>query len=539
MSRLTALVLVLSACPPIAAQDDAPAGVKEIVEELRKKNADPGGRPLPVASHWANGYRLQHFASAHQLRQLEEGRHVMPTLPMPRPGQADYAEEGKALLRKLARWNAPVTFRAGQWEALLMSKDHPRDEPGKWRALSREKTALAIRPDGTVSKWISPWGAVEPWREVGRYTTACGAFAQLQEIYPAPPFVILLSNNESRRLKPKHKIGEIERRAKEAVGPDGSLRKAMADGYVERYRALLEGVREGLTSETWRKNSKRVAYNAFGPPHFGRMGHWTVYSLATKERIDPWHLAWDGGSPSYYVHNWNASTDYRVHSPQVEAMNWVFMLEEAHRERPEFWFEMSVWDGNTADPKKCKVNEYLKRGQIWSPARYGGFTQFGMWLLRPRVVREFRGSTTPWEKYREDYAALVAAVDRVWTDPVLRKFWRHGRLVPNRARKHPYQANIPEKYAGVDRWFLLNTSADPPGDWKLSTGIPVFSLALTLGEKGAREWLVYAHSPLRERKGVEIEIPGYRKVAADVAVGGTFLHVRETDGAADPVGDRP
>jgi len=30
-------------------------------------------------------------------------------------------------------------------------------------------------------------------------------------------------------------------------------------------------------------------------------------------------------------------------------------------------------------------------GQRWSPDRYAGFVQFGMWLLRPRAVEEFRG----------------------------------------------------------------------------------------------------------------------------------------------------
>jgi len=71
------------------------------------------------------------------------------------------------------------------------------------------------------------------------------------------------------------------------------------------------------------------------------------YSLTTQGRIDPWPLAWDGGSPSFYNHSWNPAADYTVWSPQIESMNWPFMLDEALKLNPKFWFEISVW---TATP---------------------------------------------------------------------------------------------------------------------------------------------------------------------------------------------
>jgi hypothetical protein len=215
-------------------------------------------------------------------------------------------------------------------------------------------------------------------------------------------------------------------------------------------------------------------------------------------------------------------------------------LLEAYAERPDFWFEMSVWDGNNAGkPKKGmrKKDFYLEHGQTWSSERYAGFVQFGLWLLRPRVVREFRGSTMPRDEFGADFEAMVAGADRVWQDPVLTRFWRHGELVPNRSRKHPYQSKIPEKWKDVDRWFLLSTNLDPPGEWKLETEIPVFSLARVLGEGDGREWLLYAHSPLQPRRGVEIEIPGLAKVKVDVTPGGAFYLVKARDKAATPVID--
>jgi len=466
---------------------------------------------------------------------------VMPTLPFPTPGAEAYPESGKPWVEKLARWKAPISLRAGQWESVLYSKNEPKDDPGKWRNLPPEKSPLVINLEGKVEKWLSPFGAVEPWHEAGVYNTRSKAFAQLEAWYPDPPFVILLSNNEAGKIKAKHKVEEASKRYVDQFGKGTShlqQRRAIAEGYVPRYAALLKGIREGLANETWRKNSLLVGYGAFGPSHFGRWDGWTAYCLTTEDRIDPWHLVWNGGSPSYYTHNWDASTDYRVHSPQIESMNWVFMLKEACAERPDFWLEMSVWDGNNAGKPKAgsrKKDFYLSKGQAWSPERYAGFVQFGLWLLRPRVVREFRGSTMPRDEFGADFEAMVATVDRVWRDPVLQRFWRHGELVPNRSRQHPYQSRIPEKWKDVDRWFLLTTSLDPPGEWTLETEIPVFSLARVLGEGDGREWLVYAHSPLGPRQGVEMEVPDCGKVKVDASPGGDFYLVKATDKVATPV----
>ncbi|MGD2175181.1 MAG: proline racemase family protein, partial [Candidatus Brocadiaceae bacterium] len=377
----------------------------------------------------------------------------------------------------------------------------------------------------------------------GRYYSGSGAFGQLQEWYPDPPLVILLSNNEARRVKTKHNIEARSKRYVDKYGTGTPLTaqcRAMAEGYIERYGALLKGMHDGLKAEAWRRNRLFVAYGAFGPSHFGRWGDWPRYSFATEDRMDPWHLVWDGGSPSYYTHDWDASTDYRVWSPQVQAMNWVFMLEEAYEESPDFWFEISIWDGNrgskpSSDGRKEKRAHYLEAGQEWSADRYGGFVQYGMWLTRPRAMREFRGSTVKRADFTEEFAALLAAVDRVYEDPVLTKFWRRGELVPNRSRQHPYQTKIPEKWQGVDRWFMLNTSLDPPGAWDTTTEIPVFSLARMIGELGGREWLLYAHAPVAACQDVEIEIPEYGKVLVDVTPGGSFYHIIEKAKSVTPI----
>ncbi len=271
---------------PDTPANDVPAVVKVIRREVTKRNTDPGGWPLPVVSHWANGFKRPTFSSDYQIGLLESGHHIVPTLPFPRPGAERYPEEGKTWVKKLARWKAPIALRAGQ---------------------------------------------------------------------------------------------------------------------------------------------------------------------------------------------------------------------------------------------------------SWSPERYAGFVQYGLWLLRPRVIREFRGSTVPRAEFSQDFEALVAAVDRVWEDPILKRFWRRSTLVPNRARRHPYQSRIPDQWNGVDRWFMLSTSLDPKGSWKLDTEIPVFSLARATGEGTRRQWLLYAHAPAEPRKDVRLEIPGFGWITVDVTPGGSFYLVKAVDRSVTPV----
>lgn len=276
-----------------------------------------------------------------------------------------------------------------------------------------------------------------------------------------------------------------------------------------------------------------------------------------------WHY-WQGGSPSYYTHNWNENRDHWVFSTQIQSMNWIFMLDEAWRVNPNFWFEISTWDGNQVNSwiegvgaqtseqlverssagssperrkqidekilKKSKTLRYLVEGQTYPPERAAGWVQFGMWLLRPRVVREFRGHATPLEAVKPYWMETVKAVDRVWTNATLTEFWRHGRLVPNTVHRHPYQTDLPAKYNDVPRWYLLDTNLAPPRPWEQMTDIPVFSLALMRGEKGKRQWLLYAHSPLANREDVEITIPDFGRVTVDVPRAGEFYVVDERDG---------
>ncbi len=498
----------------------------------------PAGRPLPVVSHWNMGSRATGWTPQYQVELLDGGHHILPWLAWPR-GDPDAKEQNAArfndyyglLLAYCRKLGLPICLRGTQWEAMLVRKEY--------RELPAEECPAVVTTEGMVIPKLSPFGPVGPWRDPAAEYVDTPAMRKLQQIYPDPPLVLFVSNNEAPDLR-WHQVEQSARYLEKygAGRPDGFKREVVSRGWMERYPVMFGAMREALVSDVWKKNVRFVGYGAFGPSHFGRWPGWKDYSLITNDFVSPdWHI-WDGGSPSYYTHNWNDNRDHRVWSTQVQSMNWIFQLREAWSIRPGFWWEISIWDGNgsgwtpgAACPaemlEKSKACQYIRDGQTYTPERYLGWVQFGLWLLRPRAVREFRGSTTALEPWRPFFEQLLLAVDRIYENRTLKEFWRRGKLVPNVAHEHPYQHEVPAKYRVVNRWFLLDTSLDPPRPWQLHTNLPVFSMALVLGESPRRRWLLYGHSPLEERRDVTIDVPGFGKITVDIPRRGAFYVVTE------------
>jgi len=514
-----------------------PVNVQQTADEIRteatRKNDDPTGRALPLLGSWNPGAYPQAlgFSPAYQISLIEKGHHLLPGFAFPNiASTAADIEKSRAYyeapLKRAAELQLPITLIGTQWEQQLTFDQ-------KYVDLPADQNPNVVTPDGKVLKKLSPFGPVSLWREIGAKWASSPLMKQIQEWYPNPPRIILLSNNEAGRLQ-WHELDQDARYlAKYGKGrSDEFKRKLVADAWIERYRALQEGMRDAL-SKSWQSKVLFVGYDAFGGAAFGRWPGWINYSIPTPGRIDPDPLMWDGGTPSYYTATYNGLRDFQVMSPQIESMNWIFMQKQALQLNPNFWFGFSVWDGHDEPKEKDLRATYESLGQQYTPARYGGYAQFGLWLLRPRVLREYSGyvshvgwedtttATDPWT------FALAADVDHVYQNDTLKYFWRKGALVPNRAHQHPYQTAIPDEYKDVDRWFLLDSNLDPPQPWKLDTGIPVYSLALVTGEKGNRRWLVYAHSPLQDRENVEITIPDYGKITVNVPVAGAFYVVNE------------
>lgn len=501
--------------------------------EATRPNNSKEGRPLPLVGSWQCGHytgpACAGWRPENQLLLIEQGHYLLPWfnhpgfVDLPTDPKDFFFEYYEGAIKRARELKLPITFVASQWESGLSAKPYIELPPGE--------NPNVVTVDEKILPQVSPFGPVGPWREIGIKHTDNPQMKKLQEWYPDPPLVIFLSNNEHSKLQWTNV--EEDRRYLEQYGKgrdDDFKRKVVGDGWIERYRALQEGLRSGLVNPKWKKAAMFVGYESFGPPHLGRWGGWPTYSLHCRGRIDPSPLMWDGGSPSYYTHNWNPSTDCNVWSPQVEFQNLMFMQKEAYKLNPKYWLEVSIWDGYAPGEANDKRKFYANLGQTFTPERYEGFVQFGMWLMRPRAVREFRGWTQPWEENKAYFLAIVDAVDRVHQNATLRQWWRKGELVPNRAHKHHYEVGIPAEYKDTDRWFLLDASANTQEyPWETFWPVNVFSLSLVQGKPGNREWLVYAHSPLGERKDVEITIPDYGKIKVDVSVGGSFYHVVEAE----------
>lgn len=546
---IAAAAIACCAVWTVVAEGSVPSVVEEIRREAVKNNNDPGGRPLPLAAHWQRGNVAGTYSSFVQRDLIEQGHHLLPNLHMSRTDYSQY----QGLMATYSEWNIPITVRGGNFHSDWLTQS-------PWKDLPPEQNPCMLRPDGTTDAALAdPLGPIGCWTAGGAYLVDHAAFHQMQQWYPNPPRVLFLANNEGMYLKG----WEAEARSKRFLDKYGAghsqdfMNHVVGHGYAERFGAMIQGMRQGLQSQSWKDNSLYVGYGNFGPSYYARWDGWKYYSSAASPgggvtendvngvpvhfdaEMTQAHLGWSGGSPSYYTAPTDDSSDYKAWSIQVEAMNWVFMQQQIAQTHPNYWFEMSVWDGNFTDGAK-KKDQYLALGQEWSPQRYKGTVQFGMWLLTPRAVREFRMTSEQAADFPGYFDAIMDSVDRIYADPLLERFWRKGELVPNPTQEHPYQYGEMAEFTDVDRWFLLDADTNPnPIRWspdpedpvhragELNDEIPVFALARVLGEPGAREWLLYAHSPLMNRQDVTIMIPGYGNVVVDVPVEGAFYHFSE------------
>jgi hypothetical protein len=476
-------------------------------------------RPLPLAATWNAGGTPEGFTPEFQLETIRNGHHVLPTLYLPAPtGENKEASYYEASIKEAKKLGLPLTLKSTQWEALLLS------DPA---SVVSSRACAASGFTLTATKCLSPFGPAEAWGRAGAQWGGTSMLRALQKWYPEPPLIIFLSNNEAPRLA-WSRLSSDPRYRSSSDQPNVMIDRAVAaDAWAERERALQSGFRKALLSPRWSANAIFVGYKAFGPGFVGRWPGWVDRSLGTEGHMAAEATGWDGASVPFYVNIGDPSSDHTVWSPQLAAMNWVSMVEEVDRRTPGFWFEISTWDGGAPGDARDKPTLYRRRGQATPPSRYRGMVQFGMWLLRPRVVREYRSYLERRSDVGNLFDEIVQAVDLVHSNPKLRKFWHNGTLVANTTQEHPYRAALPAWLSRSRRWFLLDTSLDPPRPWTLSTQLELFSIALVIGEPGSRRWLVYAHSPLGDRDDVGIEIPEFKRVTVSVKVAGTFAIVDE------------
>ena len=124
----------------------------------------PQGRPLPLVSHWNMGSHGRGWTPDFQVELLNQGHFILPWMSWPQ-GDPERDEKSKqrfedyygrliALCREL---RLPISFRATQWEAMLVKQVY-RDRPPN-------QCPAVITPEGQAIGKLSPFGPVEPWKD--------------------------------------------------------------------------------------------------------------------------------------------------------------------------------------------------------------------------------------------------------------------------------------------------------------------------------------------------------------------------------------
>lgn len=518
-----ALASLVITTTPLAAQDTASA----IIAEASLPSTGPAGHPLPLVSTWNVGLGAGGYTLEYQLGKIRDGHYILPTVMLPGIESDNYPQQ-----KPVPGWNElvelglPLTLKSTQWEQILVQRS-------EFRELPFASNPSAYSEDGRHLGLLDPQApTTKPYRDAGRLWGRTVALSNLQKSYPSPPKVIFLSNNEAPRMKVRNLETSrrfIEQFAKKGQSVDDFLDQRCDD--IEQkptnhpMGALISELREQLSN--WHAPATFIGFNSFGPRFYGRWNEWRAYAGASAKWLSCEHLVWGGASSDFYLDDWSPIRDDRGWSVQVEAQNWVFMLDEALAHNENFWFELSIWDGN--EKKRAALSDKIPFDEM----RYAAAVKFGVWLLRPRVVREFRAAFEPVSKNEAYFQSLLDEVKLVHENPTLRKFWRDATLVPNRARRHFYNVDELRRYRDVDRWFILEASTNASGAWRMETPVPVFALALVRGNAPNREWLVYAHAPMGSRDGVEIEVPEFGAVTIDVPVEGAYFVVLEDDHAVE------
>lgn len=543
LRQLSVFISALCLLAGSLARADVPAMAQVVRQEALRSQQDSTGRPLPLVASWDFDY----LTLTTQAQMIKDGVPLLPWIWYGRTYTADswnswsgappLSDSDKAAIQSFKEWQIPIAMVSVQWEGdFYSSSDYSK--------LAIDQTGLGMNLDGSKMQAVSPFSPVDPWKALGEKWTNNAAIKFIESLYPEPPLVLFVSNNEATRLSPGDANSEkrfVDTYGKKDLTSGSSdydfTMDAFGDNWITRYSAMFAGARSGLAAATaWQKNSRFVGYNAFGPDHWGRWWYWRDYSLATQDRADPSWYSWDGAVPEAYDNNWEPEkTTYNLWSMQSEMMNLVFMKDEALKVKPDFWFELIFWDGYQSDSSNSKYTTYKNAGIDYTPELYGGWVQYDLWLLVPRVAREFRYLEQP-SRFMPYFQQIIDAVKRVHSDTVLTRFWRQGTLVANRSRAHPFSYSLLSKWSGVDRWFDLTTNLDPSSN-DLSVKWPVWTLARLIGTTPNREWLVYAHASMDEKTNVQVTIPDYKTIQLPrVPVAGAFYYVTEKTGAVVQVG---
>ncbi len=209
---LSSVALVAMPATPTAAQD-----------------ANPDEPPLPLAANWncksGNGY-----GPAWQFAKMKQGHHLLFTFRFGR-GEADQAWQDR--LQPIFAW------------------------------LAEQKAPICLRWGNLINdvKDRSPFSPKELWRSAGKAMMEAHAakLKLMQQWYPDPPQIVMLSNNEGKAPRMKKVLKSEAFQSKHGdVKDEMAQQKIVGGGFVERYKALFDGMREA--AGPWGERMRFIGY---------------------------------------------------------------------------------------------------------------------------------------------------------------------------------------------------------------------------------------------------------------------------------------
>ena len=225
------------------------------------------------------------FEPDHQIELLQQGHHVLPWMSWPQgdPESERFQGYHGRLVRYFGQLELPFSMRGTQWNSMLVGKEY-RDGPvSNW--------AGVIAPDGTRVRKLSPFGPYGPWKDPAKAYVDTAAMRRVQEIYPAPPRIFWVSNNEPPDLRwAKH--GPLETLSKRYLDKYGEgrsdefKRRVVGEGWIERYKVMFDAMRGALVKDWWQANVRFVGLRRVRTGHTwaaGTAGKFTRWSASVGQ----------------------------------------------------------------------------------------------------------------------------------------------------------------------------------------------------------------------------------------------------------------
>jgi len=449
-------------------------------------------RTLPLVANWNVGIPEYSYGldPLYLINRFTYGEHLVPTWKLdPYYNDNIGLSYYETSIKKAAELGLPLVFILPSLESALTKDD-------VYFSMGKTQNPNVITVNGTVLPELSPFGPDSLWKEVGGQWSTTTLMTQFQEWYPNPPLVIFIDEDASKKLSWSKLATSARYIEQYPTNTSNEFKRTLVNAkWLEKYRQLHEGFKQGFTKKAWKQNVKFVTRNQLAV-NMGATSDWINSATTTNQYANIWPLTADGLTINFNLEGDKTDT---IDAPHRLLNNLPFMLEEAKELNPNFTYQLSI-DANQ---------------KIDNPQRYRGFTQFALWFLRPSIIRQTPNKITKAEM-NPLFQEVVDSVELIHNSDVLADFWKNGKLVST--GNSNYTQNIPTNYQSVPREFLLKTDASRP----------VWAFALEKGVTPNREWLVYLQSPEENLSDITVSIPNFKNVNLDATQEGNFYTLSES-----------